>query len=186
MPLLHHTNSMDGGVTSAIQLALTPAFLLTGISSLLNVMTGRLSRIVERGRLLHGSSRHGCHDEFGVELRHLERRLRLTSRAIYATTLAALLVCAILPALFLGGLLKTEFTWVVGGLFFGATGALVIGLGDFLREVHLATKTVRFTAENFTAQNPTAQDSAAQNFAAHSIPVPQPTEPAQPVTDQRG
>ncbi len=108
---------MDGGVTSAIQLALTQAFLLTGISSLLNVMTGRLSRIVERGRLLHGSSRYGGHDEFGVELRHLERRLRLTSRAIYATTLAALLVCAILPALFLGGLLKTEFTWVVGGLF---------------------------------------------------------------------
>ena len=176
LPLLHHTNAMDGGVTSAIQLALTPAFLLTGISSLLNVMTGRLSRIVERGRLLHGSSRHGGHDEFGVELRHLERRLRLTSRAIYATTLAALLVCAILSALFLGGLLKTEFTWVVGGLFFGATGALVIGLGDFLREVHLATKTVRFTAQNFTAQ-----DSAAQN-----ISVPQPTEPAQPMTVQRG
>lgn len=80
LPLLHHTNSMDGGVTSAIQLALTPAFLLTGISSLLNVMTGRLSRIVERGRLLHGSSRHGGHDEFAVELRHLERRLRLTSQ----------------------------------------------------------------------------------------------------------
>ena len=143
LPLLHHTNSMDGGVTSAIQLALTPAFLLSGISSLLNVMTGRLSRIVERGRHLHAAD-SGAHHESAVELRHLERRLRLTSRAIYATTLAALLVCAILPALFLGGLLKTEFTWLVGGLFFGATGALVIGLGDFLREVHLATRTIRF------------------------------------------
>jgi hypothetical protein len=141
---------MEGGVTSAIQLALTPAFLLTGISSLLNVMTGRLSRIVERGRHLHASD-PGAQHEFGVELRHLERRLRLTCRAIYATTLAALLVCAILPALFLGGLLKTEFTWVVGGLFFGATGALVIGLGDFLREVHLATRTIRFSAQNISA-----------------------------------
>jgi hypothetical protein len=126
---------MDGGVTSAIQLALTPAFLLTGISSLLNVMTGRLSRIVERGR-------------------HLERRLQLTSRAIYATTLAALLVCAILPALFLGGLLKTEFTWVVGGLFFGATGALVIGLGNFLREVHLATRTIGFSQQTISILRP--------------------------------
>jgi hypothetical protein len=27
LPLLHHTNAMDGGVTSAIQLALTPAFI---------------------------------------------------------------------------------------------------------------------------------------------------------------
>jgi Protein of unknown function (DUF2721) len=126
---------MDGGVTAAIQLALTPAFLLTGISSLLNVMTGRLSRIVERGR-------------------HLERRLQLTSRAIYATTLAALLVCAILPALFLGGLLKTEFTWVVGGLFFGATGALVIGLGNFLREVHLATRTIGFSQQTISILRP--------------------------------
>ncbi len=126
---------MDGGVTSAIQLALTPAFLLTGISSLLNVMTGRLSRIVDRGR-------------------HLERRLQLTSRAIYATTLAALLVCAILQALFLGGLLKTEFTWVVGGLFFGATGALVIGLGDFLREVHLATRTIGFSQQTISILRP--------------------------------
>jgi len=145
---------MDGGVTSAIQLALTPAFLLTGISSLLNVMTGRLSRIVERGRLLHGVDSPEVHQECEVELRHLERRLQLTSRAIYATTLAALLVCAILPALFLGGLLKTEFTWVVGGLFFGATGALVIGLGDFFREVHLATRTVRFTGQSFSAPRP--------------------------------
>lgn len=36
----------------AIQLALTPVFLLTGIAGLLNVMTGRLSRIIDRGRFL--------------------------------------------------------------------------------------------------------------------------------------
>jgi len=46
LPLLHPPSASEGGVTAAIQLALTPAFLLTGISSLLNVMTGRLSRIV--------------------------------------------------------------------------------------------------------------------------------------------
>ncbi|MCX5952428.1 MAG: DUF2721 domain-containing protein [Cyanobacteria bacterium] len=97
---------------------------------------------------------------------HLQPSQCDDSRAIYATTLAALLVCAILPALFLGGLLKTEFTWVVGGLFFGATGALVIGLGDFLREVHLATRTVRFTGQSFSVQRP--------------------TEPAHPITGQRG
>ena len=35
LPLLHHTNAMEGGVTSAIQQVLTPALLLPGISSLL-------------------------------------------------------------------------------------------------------------------------------------------------------
>jgi len=154
LPLLHPPSASEGGVTAAIQLALTPAFLLTGISSLLNVMTGRLSRIVERGRYLHDASRLETREESGMELRCLEKRLQLTSRAIYATTLAALLVCAILPALFLGGLLKTEFTYVVGGLFLGATGALVIGLGDFLREVHLATRTVRFSEQNISIPRP--------------------------------
>jgi uncharacterized protein DUF2721 len=33
----------------AIQLALAPVFLLTGIGALLSVMTGRLARIIDRG-----------------------------------------------------------------------------------------------------------------------------------------
>ena len=33
-------------VAHAIQLALTPVFLLTGIAGILNVMTGRLARIL--------------------------------------------------------------------------------------------------------------------------------------------
>ena len=40
------------GVAHAIQLALTPVFLLTGIAGILNVMTGRLARVIDRGRYL--------------------------------------------------------------------------------------------------------------------------------------
>ena len=36
-------------VARAIQLALAPVFLLTGIAGMLSVMTGRLSRIIDRG-----------------------------------------------------------------------------------------------------------------------------------------
>jgi hypothetical protein len=39
-------------VARAIQLALAPVFLLTGIAGLLNVMAGRLARIIDRGRYL--------------------------------------------------------------------------------------------------------------------------------------
>ena len=44
-------------VISVLQTALTPAFLLVAVGSLLNVLTGRLSRIVDRSRdlqQLHG------------------------------------------------------------------------------------------------------------------------------------
>ena len=37
-------------LAKAIQLALAPVFLLTGIGALLSVMTGRLARIMDRGR----------------------------------------------------------------------------------------------------------------------------------------
>ena len=39
-------------LAKAIQLALAPVFLLTGIAALLSVMTGRLARIIDRGRAL--------------------------------------------------------------------------------------------------------------------------------------
>ena len=41
-----------GEFARAVQLALAPAFLLSGIAALLNVMTGRIARIVDRGRAL--------------------------------------------------------------------------------------------------------------------------------------
>ena len=47
-------NSTDiiSEMAKAIQLALGPVFLLTGIAGMLNVMSGRLSRIIDRGRAL--------------------------------------------------------------------------------------------------------------------------------------
>ena len=48
MSLFEITNDIGG----AIQLALAPVFLLTGIAGMLNVMSGRLSRIIDRGRSL--------------------------------------------------------------------------------------------------------------------------------------
>ena len=130
----------------AIQLALTPVFLLTGIAGMLNVITGRLARIIDRGRHVAESSRITAADIAGPlsdELSGLERRRHLASAAITACTFSALLVCTVVAALFLEVLLKLNFKVLLGVLFTGATFALVVGLGYFLREVHLATKTVR-------------------------------------------
>lgn len=130
----------------AIQLALAPVFLLTGIAGMLNVMTGRLARIIDRGRHVAESSRISAADIAGPlskELAGLERRRHLASAAITACTFSALLVCTVVATLFLEVLLKFNFKILLGILFTGATFALVVGLAYFLREVHLATKTVR-------------------------------------------
>lgn len=135
-------------VPQAIQLALGPAFLLTGIAGILNVMAGRLARIIDRGRhLTEGPQAALARGEtVQEELRGLDRRRHLASAAITACTLAALLVCLVITSLFLEVLLDVPLKWAVGIFFTGATLALVVGLAYFLREVHLATTTVRIRA----------------------------------------
>jgi Protein of unknown function (DUF2721) len=132
-------------VTHAIQLALAPVFLLTGIAGILSVMASRLARIIDRGRQLTegGGTVVSGLPNLQIELQSLERRRHLASAAITACTLSALLVCTVIAALFLEVLLQVELKWLVGVLFTGATLGLVVGLAYFLREVHLATKTVR-------------------------------------------
>ena len=135
-----------GDVAHAIQLALTPVFLLTGIAGILNVVTGRLARVIDRGRHLaeNGSNPDNPLVEVSeAELESLERRRHLASIAITMCTLSALLVCIVAATLFLEALLQLPLKWLVGLLFTGSTLALVIGLGFFLAEVRLATNSVR-------------------------------------------
>jgi hypothetical protein len=137
MPIETLTN-----VPRAIQLALAPVFLLTGIAGLLNVMSTRLSRIIDRGRMLTERRDILLPDPESLrrQVQVLERRRHFTSVAITACTIAALLLCMVVAALFLEGMLDVPLGLLVGGLFMGSTLALVVGLAYFLREVHLATQ----------------------------------------------
>ncbi|GAC1525105.1 MAG: DUF2721 domain-containing protein [Ramlibacter sp.] len=135
-----------GDVPRAIQLALAPVFLLTGIAGLLNVMAGRLARIIDRGRqLTERDVSHLAQRQPSVqsELVGLEQRRHLASAAITACTLSALLVCMVIAVLFIEVLLQADVKWLIGILFTASTVALVAGLAYFLREVHLATQTIR-------------------------------------------
>ena len=137
-----------GDVGHAIQLALAPAFLLTGIAGLLNVMAGRLARIIDRGRRLSELSQSDStplSDAQSHELGSLERRRYLASAAITACTFAALVVCMVIASLFLQVLLQLDLGWLIGLSFTIATVAMVTGLGYFLREVHMATQSIRIS-----------------------------------------
>jgi hypothetical protein len=131
-------------VTRAIQLALAPVFLLTGIAGLLNVMTNRLARIVDRARAIHMNPEADASsgdETVALRLQRLERRRHFTSIAITACTIAALLLCMVVATLFIEAMFGAQLGWPVAILFTGSTLALVVGLACFLREVHLATQT---------------------------------------------
>ena len=133
-------------VTSAIQLALAPVFLLTGIAGMLNVMANRLSRVIDRARVLTETPAGMASSEpewVTFQLVSLDRRRRLANVAITACTVAALLVCMVIASLFARQMFGVPLKGLVGALFTAATLALVVGLAFFLREVQIAAKTVR-------------------------------------------
>jgi hypothetical protein len=133
-------------IVHAIQLAVAPVFLLTGLGALLSVMTSRLGRVIDRARLLE--ERWEVQDEaarvaISVELEILARRARLAGYAINLCTSAALLICIVIAALFIDVFTGTNLKWLVGALFVVAMIAVIGGLVSFLREVYLATHTLR-------------------------------------------
>lgn len=143
-----HLRSMDQtNIAQAVSLALAPIFLLAGIGALLNVMTARLGRVVDRARHIEGLLEAGEGlDEtrrHRSELKALGQRITAANRAIYATTASALLVCFVVALLFVEQLTPIAVTTVVAVLFIATMTMLVIGLGFFLREISVANRSLR-------------------------------------------
>jgi hypothetical protein len=141
-----------GLIAHAIQLAIAPVFLLTGIAGLLGVMATRLARVIDRARSfestwpgLDARARTAAR----VEMGNLERRRRVCSWSINFCTAAALLVCLVIVTLFVEEFFAASLRWVAGALFVGAMLAVICGLVCFLREVYLATHTTSIDHARF-------------------------------------
>lgn len=133
-------------IAHVIQLAIAPVFLLTGIASLLGVLTSRLARIIDRARMLEGHlpSVTGEHRALiGTDLGMLSRRAKHVGRAIGLFTASALLVCVMIGMLFIGAFIAADVSRLVAALFVLVMIGLIVGLISFLREVHLATASLR-------------------------------------------
>lgn len=128
-------------IAHAIQLAVAPVFLVSGIAALLAVLTNRLARIIDRARVLGASGSPSA--ETGEELNVLTRRARLINRSIALATSSALLIATLIAILFVGAFLTLNVAAIVGILFVIAMVALIGGLLAFLQEVRLATRTLR-------------------------------------------
>jgi len=128
-------------ISRAIQLAIAPVFLMSGVVALIAVLTNRLGRIVDRARLLErnfSSLAEPEHAPVNKELATLFQRARLIYRSIILVTTCALLICSVITILFLGAFAGFDAHKVVGLLFMASMFVLIIGLLSFLREVHIA------------------------------------------------
>ena len=134
-----------GDVTHVIQLAIAPVFLLTAVGTMLNVLVSRLSRSVDRRRVLV-SVLPGLHAvlaaEVHRELDFVERRVRLIYTAIFLAVTTALLICLLIALAFLDSLIGADLAQTIAILFMLAMVALIGCLALFMREVYLGVNTV--------------------------------------------
>jgi hypothetical protein len=139
----------DVAVAHAIQLAVAPVFLLSGIGAILMVMTNRLGRIIDRARVLEDrleNARPELLASLRADLAILSRRAKLISLAITLCTTTALLVCTVIAMMFLSASLQFDATIPVVLLFIGAMLTFFLGLLWFLREIYVATVSLRIGA----------------------------------------
>lgn len=139
-------------IAHAIQLAIAPVFLLTGVAALLGVMATRLARVIDRARSFEATWHNldaNARAAARLEISNLERRRHVCSWSINYCTVAALLICLVIVTLFVEAFFATNLEWLIGSLFVAAMVALICGLGCFLREVYLATHTTKFDPARF-------------------------------------
>jgi uncharacterized protein DUF2721 len=133
-------------VGHAIQLAVAPVFLITGIGAMMGVLASRLGRIVDFARTLEArqsASSDKERSETQRQLAVLSKRARLIYTAISLSASCALLICTLIVILFLEVFLSLEMPSLIGILFIIAMLAFIVALFCFLREVYLATANLR-------------------------------------------
>ena len=134
-------------IVRAIQLAVATVFLLTGVASILSVLTSRLGRIIDRSRFLHGkllSLKKGNPDkEIHGELVVLTKRTRLINWAIGLCTTCVLLIGSVIAILFLGSFIILNMAIPIASLFVASMLSLILALIFFIGEIYLATAYVR-------------------------------------------
>jgi len=137
-------------VSATIQAAIAPVFLLAGIGAFLNVMVGRLARIVDRARTieqLHPRSTGPEHDRHVWELRLIDRRISVINSAIFLCVTSALAICLVVALLFVSRLANLHVGAIVALAFILSMLLLMAGLVYFLVEVRLSRTAVHIREE---------------------------------------
>ena len=133
-------------IVQTIQLALTPVFMLVAIGNIMNILSSRLARIVDRSRVLqqmHPETAGPEHDAVVREIRLVARRIHLIGRAILLLVMASLCVGVTVVLLFVEDMAADDLKPLVSMMFVASLALLIGALLRFLRETREATAALR-------------------------------------------
>lgn len=137
-------------IAHTIQLAMAPCFLLTAIGAILNMLTGRLARVVDRSRWIEQNftaKNDPAHPYQVQQLRWIDERMRHANGALILCTISAVLICIVIAGLFTAVLFDLALAQALAIIFVVAMLLLIAGLGLFLYEVRIAVHATRIQDE---------------------------------------
>jgi hypothetical protein len=137
-------------IAQTIQLSLAPVFVLVAIGNMMNILTTRLGRIVDRSRalqVLHATTSGIEHDAIVIEMRFVDRRIQLIGHALLLLVLSGIGIGVTVGCLFLGEMLGLEFRVVTELAFLAAITLLMVALVYLLLETRLVSRTLRLPPE---------------------------------------
>lgn len=133
-------------IGEAIQLALTPVFVLVAIGNIMNILSTRLGRVVDRARTLqamHVATEGPEHDMVVREIRVTDKRITIITHAIRILVLSGLAVGITVAVLFLEGLAELDLHVAAAITFLAAIVLLLAALVLFLQEIRIAAEALR-------------------------------------------
>ncbi|MFL0769375.1 MAG: DUF2721 domain-containing protein [Prochlorococcus sp.] len=126
----------------AIELSVAPVFLLVGIGGFLNVISGRLARIIDRSSQLYSELDIGDPvipaARINSELKIYRQRMLLSQRAIECLTLLIMLIAFVVAMLFVSVMAKMDLKHIVVPAFVVSMICLMTSSLLFMKEVQLA------------------------------------------------
>ena len=140
----------EGMIAQTIQLALAPVFVLVAIGNIMNILSQRLSRVVDRSRVLqekYSATTGAEHDLVVIEIRLIARRMKLVSRAILFLVVSGLTIGLTVTVLFLEEFLHVNMQQVAAAGFIIAIALLMGALYLFMLETRAAAAALRIPEE---------------------------------------
>ena len=137
-------------IAQTIQLSLGPVFMLAAIGQLLNVLAGRLSRVIDRSRKLedlHPRSSGPERERYIRELKLLDRRMSIINASLFLAVTSAIAVCTLIGLLFVAVLAGLHFGTIVAICFILAMILLVASLISFMIEVRVSLRAIHVREE---------------------------------------
>lgn len=130
---IHNVNT----ISQLIQLSVAPVFLLAGVAGLINVFTGRLTRIIDRVDKLEQQKNEEEDSEY-LAKRHkfLSMRMSNINLAIFFGTATGLLVALVILTMFFNFLYDFDGSIIISIEFILAMVSLIISLIVFLKEIY--------------------------------------------------